>query len=117
MGGAGTLVFAAAGLSRNNGFPPIAAEQEPLLGSLLDQVALALDGCGPRISQLFARLSFLDRVPLRWPTADSVSKRHLILRHMVAVIVAQLRARPPYDFLIFLRSFDMDPLRLFSLFE
>jgi two-component system, OmpR family, sensor histidine kinase KdpD len=35
--------IAAAGLARDDGMPPVAEEQIPLLGSLLDQVALALE--------------------------------------------------------------------------
>jgi two-component system sensor histidine kinase KdpD len=36
-------VLAAVGLARDDGFPPVDAGQLPLLGSLLDQVALALE--------------------------------------------------------------------------
>jgi two-component system sensor histidine kinase KdpD len=36
-------VLAAVGLARDDGVPPVAAEQLPLLGNLLDQVALALE--------------------------------------------------------------------------
>jgi len=36
-------VLAAVGLARDDGMPPVAAEQIPLLGNLLDQVALALE--------------------------------------------------------------------------
>jgi two-component system sensor histidine kinase KdpD len=36
-------VLAAVGLARDDGFPPVDADQLPLLGSLLDQVALALE--------------------------------------------------------------------------
>lgn len=36
-------VIAAAGLARDDGMPPVEADQLPLLGNLLDQVALALE--------------------------------------------------------------------------
>ncbi len=36
-------VLAAVGLARDDGMPPVTAEQLPLLGNLLDQVALALE--------------------------------------------------------------------------
>ena len=36
-------VIAAAGLARDDGMPPVAADQSALLGNLLDQVALALE--------------------------------------------------------------------------
>lgn len=39
----GETVIAAAGLARDDGMPPVAEEQLPLLMSLLDQVALALE--------------------------------------------------------------------------
>jgi two-component system sensor histidine kinase KdpD len=39
----GTTVLAAAGLARDDGAPPVAEAQLPLLSSLLDQVALALE--------------------------------------------------------------------------
>ena len=38
-----TLSLAAVGLARDDGTPPVDADQMPLLGSLLDQVALALE--------------------------------------------------------------------------
>jgi K+-sensing histidine kinase KdpD len=40
---AGTGVMAAVGLARDDGAPPVAADQLALLGNLLDQVALALE--------------------------------------------------------------------------
>jgi DNA-binding winged helix-turn-helix (wHTH) protein len=39
----GVNVIAAAGLARDDGMPPVAEEQQPLLASLLDQMALALE--------------------------------------------------------------------------
>ena len=39
----GGRVIAAAGLARDDGVPPVTDEQTPLLGSLLDQLALALE--------------------------------------------------------------------------
>ena len=39
----GGAVIAAAGLARDDGVPPVADDQLPLLGSLLDQLALALE--------------------------------------------------------------------------
>jgi two-component system sensor histidine kinase KdpD len=39
----GVNVIAAAGLARDDGMPPVAEEQQPLLASLLDQLALALE--------------------------------------------------------------------------
>lgn len=39
----GAAVLAAAGLARDDGVPAVASEQLPLLGSLLDQVALAVE--------------------------------------------------------------------------
>ena len=40
---AGDSVIAAAGLARDDGMPPLAEDQLPLLGNLLDQLALALE--------------------------------------------------------------------------
>ncbi len=37
------MIFAAIGLARDDGMPPITAAQEPLLQNLIDQVALALE--------------------------------------------------------------------------
>jgi two-component system sensor histidine kinase KdpD len=39
----GAVTLAVAGLARDNGVPAVTSEQMPLLGSLLDQVALALE--------------------------------------------------------------------------
>jgi two-component system sensor histidine kinase KdpD len=40
---AGSVVIAAAGLARDDGGPPVGDDQLPLLGSLLDQLSLALE--------------------------------------------------------------------------
>ena len=42
----GSVTGAAMGLARDDGRPPVPEEKEPLLESLLDQVALALDRAG-----------------------------------------------------------------------
>jgi two-component system sensor histidine kinase KdpD len=56
-------VIAVLGLARDDGMPPISAEQLPLLGSLLDQVALALERARlEREARDFAALRERDRV-------------------------------------------------------
>jgi two-component system sensor histidine kinase KdpD len=61
--GSGERVIAAAGLARDDGAPPIAAEQISLLQSLLDQVALALERARLESeARQFATLRERDRV-------------------------------------------------------
>ncbi|MFL6744790.1 MAG: DUF4118 domain-containing protein [Sphingomicrobium sp.] len=60
---AGDEVLAAVGLARDNGTPPVDDERLPLLASLLDQVALALERARlEREAQEFAGLRERDRV-------------------------------------------------------
>lgn len=56
-------VIAAVGLARNDGLPPVHEDQLPLLGSLLDQIALALDRARlEREAREFATLRERDRI-------------------------------------------------------
>jgi len=57
------LIIAAAGLARDDGVPPVTEEQLPLLGSLLDQLALALERARlERQAQEFAAMRERDRL-------------------------------------------------------
>ena len=59
----GDAVLAAVGLARDDGSPPLADEQRPLLGNLLDQVALALERARlEREAREFAALRERDRL-------------------------------------------------------
>jgi K+-sensing histidine kinase KdpD len=56
-------VVAAVGLAREDGMPPIAEDQRPLLGNLLDQVALALERARlEREARAFAAVRERDRL-------------------------------------------------------
>lgn len=56
-------VIAAVGLARNDGLPPLSQHQLPLLGNLLDQVALALERARlEREAREFATLRERDRI-------------------------------------------------------
>lgn len=60
---AGEVVIAVMALARNDGSPPVARDQLPLLGNLLDQVALALErGRLEAAASEFARIRERDQV-------------------------------------------------------
>jgi two-component system sensor histidine kinase KdpD len=84
---AGSVVLAALGLARDDGTPPVADEQVPLLGSLLDQVALALERARlDKQAREFAELRERDR--LRSALLSSIGQD---LRPPIAAIASAVR--------------------------